>query len=309
MKIVKAILLFLCAIVFCCNVFSVSTNDKEKFVAIALSSLSQEALRFADLEINYVIDIDSEEYATYLSSLTKVSKKDIYYIKERLACNLVLNKNGNYSLREAKAENKNDWRLIAYNKEEYFSYNIDEKFGCISNEMPNYSVPTYADYIAKMPQVVNIPKFWRFYKDFLTNKSVSLETQGNKIKLSFVAGKNFCQIDMTKNDNKFWVKEIRIFEDNKADDKNLTVKVCFRDYRPVENMATMLPFSIDVEYYTVAGTLLIDNGQYQLGKRLQRKDSIRVNDIKAGKKIYRIIEIPKDSVIHNANSVKTMQLN
>ena len=38
--------------------------------------------------------------------------------------------------------------------------------------------------------------------------------QANTITLSFVAGKNFCQIDMAKNNNNFFVKEIKIFEDN-----------------------------------------------------------------------------------------------
>lgn len=309
MKIAKVILLFLCATVFCCKAFPANINDKETLVAHANSMLSQEALRFADLEIDYVIDVDSEEYATHLSSLTKAPKKDIYYIKEKLACNLVLNKRGGYSLREATPDNKNDWRLTAYNGKEYFTYSIADKIGRISSEMPNYTVPSYTDYIAKIPQEINIPKFWGFYKDFLTDKSASLKMQGNTITLSFVAGKNFCQIDIAKNNNNFFVNEIKIFEDNKADDKNLTVKVCFKDYRQIENCNAVLPFSIDVEYYTIAGTLLDGDKQYQLGKRLQRKDSVRVNNVKVGKKIDRIIEIPKDSVIHNDNTGKTMHLN
>ena len=214
MKIAKVILLFLCATVFCCKAFSANINDKETLVAHANSMLSQEALRFADLEIDYVIDINSEEYARYLSSLTKVPKKDIYYIKEKLACNLVLNKLGSYSLREATTDNKNDWRLTAYNGKEYFTYSIADKIGRISSEMPNIAIPTYADYIAKIPQVINIPKFLGFYKDFLRDKSTSLKMQANTITLSFVAGKNFCQIDMAKNNNNFFVKEIKIFEDN-----------------------------------------------------------------------------------------------
>ena len=51
MKIAKVILLFLCATVFCCKAFSANINDKETLVAHANSMLSQEALRFADLEI------------------------------------------------------------------------------------------------------------------------------------------------------------------------------------------------------------------------------------------------------------------
>ena len=102
----------MCATVFCCKAFSANINDKETLVGHANSMLSQEALRFADLEIDYVIDINSEEYARYLSSLTKVPKKDIYYIKEKLACNLVLNKLGSYSLREATPDNKNDFNRL-----------------------------------------------------------------------------------------------------------------------------------------------------------------------------------------------------
>ena len=101
---------------------------------------------------------------------------------------MVLNKRGGYSLREATTDNKNDWRLTAYNGKEYFTYSIADKIGRISSEMPNYTVPSYTDYIAKIPQEINIPKFWGFYKDFLTDKSASLKMQGNTITLSFVAG-------------------------------------------------------------------------------------------------------------------------
>lgn len=306
---IKAIFIFFFINVCCNALFAANDYDKEKLFAQTFSMLKQEVFSFADFEIDYAIDVDSEEYATYLSSLTKVPKKDIYYIKEKLACNLVLNKNGRYSLSEANADNKNDWRLTAYNGKEYFTYSIADKLGRISSETPNIAIPTYADYIAKIPQVVNIPKFWGFYKDFLADKSVSLKMQADTITLSFVAGKNFCQIDMAKNNNNFFVKEIKIFEDNKADDENLTVKVCFGDYRPIENCNAVLPFSIDVEYYTIAGTLLDGDKQYQLGKRLQRKDSVRVNNVKVGKKIGKAFEIPKDSVIHNYSTGKTMHLN
>ena len=302
--------IFLVLLFFCKSIFAIE-EDKEKFIIDAISLLSQETLCDTNVEVDYVVNVNSEEYAEYLSALTKTPKKDIHYINESLQCNLVFDKDGKYSLREVKSNNKNDWCLNIYDGKEYFRYAVADKRGQISSEKPNIIVPTYLDYMTKVPQVVNISKFWDSYKTIIPNsKDISLKTSENGVvMLSFLAGKRFYQIDMVKNFRCMVIKELRVF-DTKTDDKNfLIVKVSFGDYRDFGNKNAPFPHSIDVEYYTVAGMLLCNDSQFELPRRLERKDSIRVNKINIGSNIDKSVDIPKDSVIHDFNTGKTIYLN
>ena len=311
----KVLLIFSFFLVVCQLSFANGTNAKEMLIMDTMLSLSKESLTQNGIQIEYAINVDSEPYAKYLNSITKIPFKDIHFIKNASNCDMIFYKNGNYILEEVSPDAPQEWQLSVYDGKKHFFYKNSKKFGQITKEAPNMVLPNYIDLLTRIPQSLNIPKYWKPYLDVIPD-SVSTELEflpdgGAKISFLNKEGKNndtFFEIYLTKKDSVYIIRKIDMFAGTDNSPNNLSKSILFSNYKFIDKINKYLPYEIAIEYYTLEGILLLDDKKINLPKMVERSDRLHVNKINIPSLTPKDIELSDETVIHDFNIGKTIYL-
>ncbi len=236
-------------------VFTISFADfarRENIILEILLSLSGDYLKENGIHIEYTVEANSEDYANYIHKLTGIPVKDIHYV------------------------NKNS-------KQDAIFY----KNGIITKTKPDLILPNYFDLLTKMPQSLNIPKYWDSYLDYLPSdpsKVLISYLPNDEIRITFKPDPNKKNNDilfdfyLKKQSNTYLLQEICLFSHEKSPE-NLLVRTILSNYKYVNEIQKYLPFEINVEYYTLEGELLFDGKSFHLDKVLERIDKIHVKKV------------------------------
>lgn len=311
----KVYLILLLFIGTCQLSFANGANTKEMLIIDTILSLSKESLTQNGIQVEYAINVDSEPYAKYLNSITKIPLKDIHFIKKTSNCDMIFYKNGNYILREVSPNSPQKWQLSLYDGKKYFFYKSSKKFGQITREAPDLVLPNYIDFLTRIPQFLNIPKYWKLYQDVIPDSvSTKLEFLPNgEAKISFhnrEGGKidTYFEIYLTQKDSAHFIRKIDMFEGRDNSPNNLSKSILFSNYKYIDKIHKYLPYEIVVEYYTQEGILLLDDKKINLPKMIERSDRLHVNKINLPSLSPKSIELSDEAVIHDFNIGKTIYL-
>lgn len=298
------------------TVSCVGIVKKENIILEMLLSLSGDYLKENGVCLEYTIEANSKDYAKYIHKLTGIPFKDIHFINKSSKQDVIFYKNGTYILKDSLIDIPTDWKVDIFDGKNYFSYCNEKKFGQITKTAPDLILPNYFDILTKIPQSLNIPKYWDSYLDFIPSdlsKVLIDYLPNNDIRISFKPDSNKKNNDiqfdfyLKKQSNAYLLQEICLFSREKSQE-NLLVKVILSNYRYVNDIKKYLPFEISVEYYTLEGELLFDGKSFHLDKVLERVDKIHVKKISMPSLDSLKFQIPNDAIIHDFNIGKTIYL-
>lgn len=300
-------------------VFTISFADvarRENIILEILLSLSGDYLKENGIHIEYTVEANSENYANYIHKLTGIPVKDIHYVNKSSKQDAIFYKNGIYILKDRLTDVPTNWRINVFDGENYFSYFNENKFGQITKTKPDLILPNYFDLLTKMPQSLNIPKYWGSYLDYFPSdpsKVLISYLPNDEIRITFKPDPNKKNNDilfdfyLKKQSNTYLLQEICLFSHEKSPE-NLLVRTILSNYKYVNEIQKYLPFEINVEYYTLEGELLFDGKSFHLDKVLERIDKIHVKKVSLPNLDSLKVEIPNDAVIHDFNLGKTIYL-
>lgn len=291
-------------------------KKREDIIPEILLSLSGDYLKENGIYIEYTVDINSEDYANYIHKLTGIPVKDLHYVNKTSKQDAIFYKNGMYVLMDRLTDVPTNWRINVFNGENYFSYCNENKFGQITKTKPDLILPNYFDLLTKMPQSLNIPKYWDSYLDYLPSdpsKILISSLPNDEIRIIFKPGPDKKNNDilfdfyLKKQSGIYLLQEICLYSCEKLPE-NLLVRTTLSDYKYMKEIQKYLPFEVKVEYYTLEGELLFDGKSFHLDKVLERVDKIHVKKISLPNLDSLKIEIPNDAIIHDFNIGKTIYL-
>ena len=290
--------------------FGVQKN--ENIILEMLLSLSGDYLKENGICMEYTVEVNSKDHAKYIQNLTGLPFKDIIYIDKNENHNAIFYKNGTYTLKSSPTDSPDKWNINIFDGKNYFSYSNEKKFGQVTKTAPNNVVPNFFDILTKIPQSLNIPKYWKSYLDYIPanpDKIIIEHLPDNDIQISFKPENSEILFDfyLKKQPNGYFPQEIRLFSQKKVQE-NLLVKVILSNYNYINDIKKYFPFEIKVEYYTMEGELLLDGKTAHLDKVLERVDKIHVKKISIPNTNSLKIQIPSDAVIHDFNIGKTIYL-